>query len=1597
MLWIILLGLTFATTIHVNASQAQQDALIALYVDTNHLSCPGTIYKNDNPLPTQAVDCINPGLILFQADLDAGDNLFTYYPGDDNPFLEVVSNQTYELPVEITLPTPSSDDIYVEMVVGLEDFFYPGNEIELLLGGSNVITAEVLPEGGLSINGKIVETTPGPLYIIVNSTHYGVGPLGEITWVSHTGSPDQPIIRFNGQGKVWIKRLWSGENVNLDAYVEYESPPSLPVEIESEGGIYTIPFVIEKERFRLLGWNAPYYTLSDNPTVYYCEGELCYGVSEVNLQAGTNILYLKPAYSLTPPSKAVLNTSCETPALFGHDLEDFMLWVKYPTYTSISYPQLYSDYYYLSRDIAPSIPGYWERYNFSYIYTNSTHALYSLNNHLMLWLGDPEVNYSLRPTYYSIEQAICMEDPAITYVLTFPVQEIMVFHYGATGDNATSFVYPYILHERYLDCNPCIFSDKVLANANITSTQITLDNVTFYGWINAQADIISVNGVRGYGYGSTLLEGRGPGKGIPYPPYETGGSHAGMGGRNSYRLPHVPEGDLTTPGMGSGGSGDGILAGGIGGGMLLLEGTQVSVSNVDLSGQPSVRGAGAGGSLYVQASSLLAQNISVAGGSGKAGGGGGKISLIGDSISVDNWNISGGAGSDLIGTGGSGILYVSNGSGNYVWLDNGGNPTLAPTYISQPINGELWILNGARAEQNTTYLNLTNLYILNNSVLSYRGYPWKTILNISYENLYLDESSRIEALYKGVYRNWDILDEYVVDLSPKPKQPISWTNFPQAGTIYLQGNSALINGSVVADIGVDKWGYLVGTAGKIFIYGDLEGTGNISANELDGCEYNFYSQSAEMGYIELTDSFPNVYYYPLESCVADVEEGIIGWGGFHLNETYHFLGDGGKDMILDNISGTYLLIGYDLVHSVPEEATQIAIGDNVSFSHIYITNGTLYTLEQVRLEGTSLSITETGRLWAIGSVGEKNEISAGVICGAGPYPVCSTNDYTTGINTGASHGGTGTIAMSSDHEFNEKYYPFPYGDFRWPTLPGSTPPCYSARAGGALLLQFERIENNGTISATAENGASGGSLLLIGNITNNGVIEANGGNSYTYCRALGGGGRIAIYYDSFVPGTITAYGGEDINGYLSGIEHAAPGTIYLQNLTDNSSELYIIGRGKEYHEINTSMAQLPSFYEGKIIVENATVGAWNSSQFLNELYLINSTLTHPPYPASLNHYINLTAQLISLEQESNINVTAMGYGPNYDDPPLGPGGGAYRAGGGYGGKGGDYYSSPGGLPYGVLTNPIYLGSSGGNYSSGWDPGGAGGGRILLYLEEARFGDFTYIQADGQVADSYAGGGSGGSILLMAKNISGNIHLSARGGSTDWGGSGGGGRIALYLAYNESFNYDYDVSQGRSGYTSREGDPGTFYLGNFYYLEPISLPTGPFEIGDSVSLEVDFLLWNGTEFESYDQASVWLLHNEELSYDPATGEILPAILNFTYSTTYQAQLTFTTAGPKNYLLQGLYQDNYPIVSLPWNIEVYGWYINLTKDKPYYFPDDMAMVQVEAFYYPTNQSYEGNMSFYYKGELLESTFINRTYLLIFNVGNEAGFHELVAHID
>ncbi len=186
-----------------------------------------------------------------------------------------------------------------------------------------------------------------------------------------------------------------------------------------------------------------------------------------------------------------------------------------------------------------------------------------------------------------------------------------------------------------------------------------------------------------------------------------------------------------------------------------------------------------------------------------------------------------------------------------------------------------------------------------------------------------------------------------------------------------------------------------------------------------------------------------------------------------------------------------------------------------------------------------------------------DETSAISVTGMGYAPQSGPGFNDSGA--GASHGGLGESGTPSP-VYGSAAEPVDFGS-------GGSP---DAHGGGSLrIIVSGTLENNGSISADAEpwkNGASGGSIYVTTNVlSGSGTFTALGGNTRGYITGVGagGGGRVAVYYDTsdFV-GTTSAKGGDRyVGGSSMSWYFAQDGTVVFEKTAPKgpSSILFIPG------------------------------------------------------------------------------------------------------------------------------------------------------------------------------------------------------------------------------------------------------------------------------------------------------------------------------------------------------------------------------------------------------------------------------------------------------
>jgi hypothetical protein len=196
---------------------------------------------------------------------------------------------------------------------------------------------------------------------------------------------------------------------------------------------------------------------------------------------------------------------------------------------------------------------------------------------------------------------------------------------------------------------------------------------------------------------------------------------------------------------------------------------------------------------------------------------------------------------------------------------------------------------------------------------------------------------------------------------------------------------------------------------------------------------------------------------------------------------------------------------------------------------------------------------------------------------------------------------------------------------------------------------------------------------------------------------------------------------------------------------------------------------------------------------------------------------NLFLQAGGMTVDNNSSILATGLGHCSNE---GQGAGTSGAGGSYGGLGG---GSGLGQTYGNEQQPTDFGSGGGGRPEAPGlcssrPGGAGGGAVILDVENNLEinGLISANGQDGLSSGSYGcastGGGSGGSVYIIAETLIGSGIVFANGGNAfAVSGAGGGGRAAIY-GNVDNFTGQIKASAGRNSYNvNYNGQDGTVYL------------------------------------------------------------------------------------------------------------------------------------------------------------------------------------------
>ena len=933
----------------------------------------------------------------------------------------------------------------------------------------------------------------------------------------------------------------------------------------------------------------------------------------------------------------------------------------------------------------------------------------------------------------------------------------------------------------------------------------------------------------------------------------SGGSYGGLGGRGVDGMVNPVYGDFRCPdepGSGAGTAGGGLIR--ITAGALALDGV------ISANGLDGTKGQGSGGGIRLNVGVLSGSGQIKADGGGLStswgGGGGGRIAIYYEQL--DGFDVStrisvaGGLG-NADNKSAPGTLYLKKAGerGQLVIDRKAGATGTAWLWVPEGTNyAEEVVLRGAgtTAEVWSASLTPSDMYLTGGATLTHAAATAtnepRLELNVL-GTLSISSNSAIDVCGKGYlagrtwpnatagastsysggsYGGWggrsgtdDVNAVYGDFRNPNELGSGGGTvkqgNQAGGGLVRIKAGTLVLDGGILAS-GVNGY-YGRGSGGGILLdVGTLSGAGQITAQ--GGSAASYVPHGGGGGRIA-------IYYEQLDG--FDVSSRISAAGGqgssqdgapgsIYLQQS----GNAGQ-LVMDrkgggskagwvwlpegatNYQGEVILQGAGTtaeVWSASVAPANLHLMDGAVLTHRAATTNQEYRLE--------LNVAGTLHV----SSGSKIDVSARGYM-AGRTVGNSTNGAATGF-AGGSYGGFGSDGGANSY-MGVAAAPanMVYGDFRDPNEPGSGAGRLGA-GGGLVRITAGTLELDGLIAADGQyagyysGGGSGGGIRLdVGILSGEGLIRSRGGAAYPSDQlAGGGGGRIAIFYEELIGFDLTSrvdVGGGDGTGSLDG----SSGTVYLKKQGE-SGELVLDSRAfVNSRPIPLWLPSGASYRENIVVQGTGTVAAlWTESLYPSNVRIrCGGVLTHPAATATQVYGLNLAVSgTLHVDSNSAIDVSCKGYLPGRTHPNSADGATAGTSGASYGGLGQGYSGNFVNDVYGDYRNPSECGSGSGAYGGGV----SGGGMVRITA-----GSFLL---DGVISagssDGIWGRGSGGSIYLDVNEIAGAGAIWARGGnSTAYGGSGGGGRIAVYAAQSAGFDLASRVgAQGGTG-----AGPGTVYL------------------------------------------------------------------------------------------------------------------------------------------------------------------------------------------
>ncbi len=974
-------------------------------------------------------------------------------------------------------------------------------------------------------------------------------------------------------------------------------------------------------------------------------------------------------------------------------------------------------------------------------------------------------------------------------------------------------------------------------------------------------------GIKADGKGSPSNLGVGAGHSLLASNVITGGgaSYGGAGGASAYGagsgsaygfVDHPQD-----PGSGGGSSNPANAAGGAGGGAVILNvsGGITLNGQVSADGLPGVgpgSGGGSGGSVWITANSISGTGfVSVNGGSGEmplgGGGGGGRVAIVyTNGAFLGAVSAHGGLGAA---NGGAGTIYWQGPPSSLPQLimDNAGLTAATNTVVSkgtlQATSYDLTIKGNASAVVVTVPV-VGNLFIGSNSWLTASSSQIPYILTVT-NNAVIQSGGGILFDSLGNSAGQGLGAGRTTTTQP-------YGSVGSGGGYGGFGGSSVSNnpggncyGAATAPVSIGSGGgsgngnapVNAGGAGggaiELFVTNTLVLDGAITANGGRGVGQNSGGGSGGSVWL-IAGSLTGSGIVSANGGDADLPNGGGGGGGrvalyYKFNTfTGALAAHGGAGanyggagtvfvqslnagqftpvptLTIDNAgkSGTNTPLpvlsvpSYDLTISGGGAAVANTLTPSITLRNLLITSNSWL----ISTNSTFVTVTITNATIQAG--GGIQADGYGFNQGAGAGRTSSSPFGTVGSGGGHGGGGGASIAagggVGSDSLTNPQSAGSPGGAGANQNSGGGGGGAFKITVMSTLALDGKISVSGTTGPGVGSGGGAGGSIwLTVGTIKGAGSIVANGGAGDLPYAGGGGGGRIALYFNTNqFTGAISAFSG-------AGAFYGGAGTIYVStnSLISRDSQI-IVDNGGSRSGTNTFLIGVP---EGSdVIIRGAAGAAITTSQLRSLLVASNSLLVLS------NTLLSILANA-TIQTGGVVTVDGLGFaggGGTGAGHSLISAYGTTASGGGYGGYGGaSFFGAPGGTSYGSPTSPTDAGSGGGNTTGQipYNQGGAGGGVARLTVTGLLTLDGR-LSADGLAGFGPAsGGGSGGTVNIIAGGISGAGVISASGGAGDppYGGGGGGGRVSVNFTTNQFTGSIF----ARGGSGGMIGGAGTIFL------------------------------------------------------------------------------------------------------------------------------------------------------------------------------------------